>query len=325
MKINNKKIIVSTLALAMGAALAGSISGSVAWYQYSTRAAAQIAGVSAGTSRNLQIAEKPASGQPAWTNKVSFAAKNFRPVSAVANAAGDAVDHFVEHPVYQYEELPELDEADNEQTANGITTVGYAEYELVFRVVDTYGKDNGDVAYAAKNVYLSYFEIEYTDEESKDIAPAIRIAIDGNNDFLVSKDGGVTTTHGQLDIGGAEGDDTDYWDCQDDAALVTSGDAEYVPYSNDGTDTSAYTTVECADVKADVDDAYDIESVAANADLDLATTTTAGSSNTLKIQVWLEGWQPLGAAGAEKTIWSKDYIEQHFSINMQFACEADQQ
>ena len=55
MKINNKKIIVSTLALAMGAALAGSISGSVAWYQYSTRASAQIAGSAAGTARNLYV------------------------------------------------------------------------------------------------------------------------------------------------------------------------------------------------------------------------------------------------------------------------------
>ena len=56
MKTNNtKKIVVSVLALAMGAGLAGSISGSVAWYQYSTRATAQLQGVSTGTSRNLKV------------------------------------------------------------------------------------------------------------------------------------------------------------------------------------------------------------------------------------------------------------------------------
>ena len=56
MKTNSKKkILVSTLALAMGAGLAGSISGSVAWYQYSTRTTAQLQGVSAGTTRNLQV------------------------------------------------------------------------------------------------------------------------------------------------------------------------------------------------------------------------------------------------------------------------------
>ena len=64
MKIN-KKVMVTTLALAMGAALAGSISGSVAWYQYSTRASAQLTGTSVGTSRNLQIALKPGENEAA--------------------------------------------------------------------------------------------------------------------------------------------------------------------------------------------------------------------------------------------------------------------
>ena len=55
MKINNKKIIVSTLALAMGAALAGSISGTVAWYQYSTRAPAEFLGVAAHCTENIEL------------------------------------------------------------------------------------------------------------------------------------------------------------------------------------------------------------------------------------------------------------------------------
>ena len=48
---NAKKVVVSVLALAMGAGIAGSISGSIAWYQYSTRTTAQLQGVSAGTDR----------------------------------------------------------------------------------------------------------------------------------------------------------------------------------------------------------------------------------------------------------------------------------
>ena len=54
MKINNK-ILVSALAIAMGATLAGSISGTVAWYQYSTRAQAAFIGTSVGASENLEI------------------------------------------------------------------------------------------------------------------------------------------------------------------------------------------------------------------------------------------------------------------------------
>ena len=56
MKIRNlKKIAVSTMALAMGAALAGSISGTVAWYQYSTRSTVSYSGASAHCTENLQI------------------------------------------------------------------------------------------------------------------------------------------------------------------------------------------------------------------------------------------------------------------------------
>ena len=55
MKMNNKKIIVSTLALAMGAALAGSVSGTVAWFQYSTRAQAAYIGATAHCSEALEV------------------------------------------------------------------------------------------------------------------------------------------------------------------------------------------------------------------------------------------------------------------------------
>ena len=56
MKIKSlKKIAVSTMALAMGAALAGSISGTVAWYQYSTRSVVSYSGASAHCTENLQV------------------------------------------------------------------------------------------------------------------------------------------------------------------------------------------------------------------------------------------------------------------------------
>ena len=51
----NKRIIVPALALLAGASLAGSVTGTIAWYQYSTRANASYIGTSAGTVGNLQI------------------------------------------------------------------------------------------------------------------------------------------------------------------------------------------------------------------------------------------------------------------------------
>ena len=51
----NKKIIVPAFALLAGASLAGSVTGTIAWYQYSTRANVSYIGSSAGVIGNLQI------------------------------------------------------------------------------------------------------------------------------------------------------------------------------------------------------------------------------------------------------------------------------
>ena len=53
--MKSKKVVVSALALLVGVGLAGSVSGTIAWYQYSTRAHAAIFGTSAGTSGNLML------------------------------------------------------------------------------------------------------------------------------------------------------------------------------------------------------------------------------------------------------------------------------
>ena len=51
----NKKMIIPAFALLAGASLVGSISGTIAWYQYSTRTNVSYIGTSAGSIGNLQI------------------------------------------------------------------------------------------------------------------------------------------------------------------------------------------------------------------------------------------------------------------------------
>ena len=71
MKKNLSKVIVPTLAIAIGAAIAGSISGTVAWYQYSTRVNVAYLGTSAGTSGNLFLRIK---GTDHWLTNLSHSA-----------------------------------------------------------------------------------------------------------------------------------------------------------------------------------------------------------------------------------------------------------
>lgn len=69
MKNAKKKIVVSALALIAGASLAGSISGTIAWYQYSTSVYGAYIGTAGGTSGNLQMRIK---GSSEWTSRLTY-------------------------------------------------------------------------------------------------------------------------------------------------------------------------------------------------------------------------------------------------------------
>ena len=102
----NKKIIVPTLAMIMGAGLVGSISGTVAWYQYSTRAQIGMMGTSIGLDRNLEAAvtaisatSAPAANSNVWKNElvtqdlydvIGLTEFKFNPVTTSAAYAKDA-------------------------------------------------------------------------------------------------------------------------------------------------------------------------------------------------------------------------------------------
>lgn len=64
----SKKLIVPAFTLLAGASLVGSISGTIAWYQYSTRANVSYIGSSAGTIGNLQV--RLADGE--WSTQISY-------------------------------------------------------------------------------------------------------------------------------------------------------------------------------------------------------------------------------------------------------------
>ena len=116
---NKKKIVVSALAIAMGAALAGSISGSVAWYQYSTKAAVQFTGTSIGTEGRLQVKLGTSGEYKQYVTPA--AAGQFRPISATGSVGSLS---YLDHPVYQVAQLPAMD-AENP---------GYIDYDLYFKL-----------------------------------------------------------------------------------------------------------------------------------------------------------------------------------------------
>ena len=69
MKRTKTKIAVSAFTLLIGAALAGSVSGTIAWYQYSTSVYGAYVGTAGGTSGNLQMRIK---GSEEWGTRLTY-------------------------------------------------------------------------------------------------------------------------------------------------------------------------------------------------------------------------------------------------------------
>ena len=297
MKINNKKIIVPVIALAMGAALAGSISGSVAWYQYSTRAAAVVNGVSAGVTGDMAVSIDGG----ASAHKATSTSYQYLPISADSGTPGSLT--YRNHPVYQTATLPQL------STATGVfdgTIVYYHDFEFSFKFYESDTTDAADAtadqgtAIETEEVYLTHFEIE------GDFAAAVRAEIipyTGSKYLASAVAAGETVdTKGALDLNKNTVDDTDLWDCTDASGTE-------IEYANG---TNSYTTAAHSTFVTTVTDPYNISGVK-------MAKTDAGTSK-LKIRVWIEGWTEIGG----KTVWDTSTIGQAFNINLQFACEANQ-
>ena len=352
---NAKKVVVSVLALAMGAGIAGSISGSIAWYQYSTRTTAQLQGVSAGTSRNLQvrIADNSYGQDGDWVqdlsvedinayvlnlynennptsiklNPATIQTSNKANNSALAERndgtelAPNNVLDFRGHPVYQYGDLPKAGKTFGEGTA---TSFNYVQIPLQFRVIE----DGNDIQ---KAVYLVDANFLKGSNQSEDITSALRVHIsNGTENYLMSKATASTNVSGALDLNKNNKLDRDEFTGAD-----TLETANIINYGNKAASATTAPTGEqilkqasfTADqLVANDDDAF----VFTNKTHPLGNTVAkvqAGDQTYLNVTltIWLEGWSELdNATGAAGNLWDDKYIGSDFKLQFRFACEADQ-
>lgn len=223
MKLDLKKIVIPTLAIAIGAAIAGSVSGTVAWYQYSTRVSTAYLGTSAGTAGNLKLRIK---GSNNWVNSLTkddIAAylannslgQNIIPITAgnmdadaainQYNAAADPTNDpadmkplFFKNPIRSFEERVEYTssswlKADESMYVQIPMEVAFIEYDGI-------KKNEEDKEYLEKEVYLSDLLIQEdwqnnSDPENlkKDLSSAIRVHIssrqlDENDEVIANTD-----------------------------------------------------------------------------------------------------------------------------------------
>ena len=228
MKINKAKLLVGTLAIASVAATVGSISGTVAWFQYSTRVTAAYSGAAAHVSDNLQIrlhreaanlaaedAGYNVAADAGWSADLTRAMindyianvrgantdHNLRPVtSGNALANGGIATSFYSTPVYQ------KSGAYTSNWGNASEKSDYIVLPMQLRVLS----DNGTATSfpEGKKIYLTDLTVEGVESATKkDISNALRVSFDATNDATFSVQGEDVDTHGYLDLNGDGEDD----------------------------------------------------------------------------------------------------------------------
>ena len=267
MKIKKKSIIIPAFALLIGASLAGSISGTVAWYQYSTRVNAAYVGVAGGTSGNLQMRIRQ-DGQAAdanWKTRFTYSeietylgttayGSDIIPVTSGDMGKEDALPaNLYANPVYG--------QAGSYASNWGVASkTNYIVIPLQLRYVERDGDKEGgtqDAKNLAKEVFLTDLLIQADKANTadannlkKDLSAAIRFHIDAYSDDdalipanhtnrLISKNGGTTITYGQMDLD-RDGeldfkyaDGTKYGFDDDDKQQIVYGEGFQYSFSNE--------------------------------------------------------------------------------------------
>lgn len=306
-----KKIIVPALALLAGVSLAGSITSTVAWYQYSTRTQAAYLGVSGGTSENLQMRflKDGQAAEAGWTSRITYQqmeeylsgtayGSKMRPITTGDFEKDDALGSFYGNP-----KAGEVSEANWKAAENADKVV----IPLQLRYVE---KNATETNFLAKEVKLSDLHID-KHVSTNDISDAIRVHFSAIQDdaaastaknYLFSKNGGSIDTHGQLDLDSEPGDDYYY----DDKYGFNGGVKQYYDYGSGEQEAYAF-------------DAANQQSLG-------STVATAGKYLNVTVTIWVEGWQELldldsATPGAKSSVWDLEYIASDFEVG--FEMEAD--
>ncbi|MBQ9458151.1 MAG: hypothetical protein IJU64_06620 [Bacilli bacterium] len=347
MKTNTlKKATIASMAIAMGAAIAGSISGTVAWYQYSTRSTVAYSGASAHCSESIQIRIRSTKtdGFGEWKQDLTStdiatylaattangganrtaATNELRPVTSGELAAGAVAATLYKNPIYQYAEMTSWGEASAE--------VDYIVIPLEIRVKDVTGADTD--SYLAKKIYVSDVTLQAaTDNPSGkiDVSSALRVGVSavtapdsGNPVFAdyatFAKSADPVKVYGKLDLNN-DGiiDQTEGYD-------FSTGRADVLYGVNEKTAVATANTKVTSNVVGVADDST------ATAIVGKEIGSTSATKNLyVNLKIYLEGWTELSTKTATsgsdtvdvKSIWDETKtVGAKFNVGIRFTAEA---
>ena len=315
MKLNKNKIIMSAMLTLIGSSMIGSIAGTVAWYQYSTRASTSYVGASAKCTELLEvkIGDGDFKTNLSSTDVINYLKAQTRystnpdktaqlvPVTAGAQAKDDDLNTLKGNPSY----LISSDYA----KWNDASDTDYVTFPLTFRLRSVDGEATPTLL--SKDLFLTDLLLQEDASNAtgkEDISDALRVHLScGTKNFLLAKDAAIeTTTFGPLDLDGKDGVDK----------ASTRGTAYSFETLSDftyGTADSKEYAYKLSDI-APTDTARNGVLTGGNA---LGTIPSTGTLD-VNVTIFLEGWQKL--ASPADAVWdASKYIGSMFDVGMTFA------
>lgn len=301
-----RKLVITSLALLTGAAVAGSVTSTVAWFQYAVRAQVAYTGTTSHCSKMLRIS---ADNGSTWGNDLNLNDLNtnkFSPITTGAQLKNAALpDHFYGQPNYRQGAYS------NWFTAS---TDSYAQFTILVKVNDVDGA--ATPTQLVNDVYLTDVTIQdATTGGAPDLSDALRvhIATSDSKYFLFAKSDTSTAVGGKLDINNDNKYDTAGYEW--DSTPIIYGEENAVQTSYLANDSNIIAA----------EDQYG----AISGGTSIGSTSQSGYLQVV-VTIWLEGWALLNvgidhnatADTINKTntsIWdSTTYINKKFNVGLTF-------
>ena len=350
-----KRIVVSAMAMLIGAGVAGSITSTIAWYQYSVRTQAAYMGINFGESANLlmRIKKDGQADNEGWAEKFTYQQINdylatttygskMMPITSGAMDKDDALPaKFYGNPLAGHPE---------ESAWKKVESKNYVVLPLQLSYKELSGSTP---SFKAKEIYLTDLHIKQraSDTAHSDISDAIRVHFSTKQDdsievknFLASKKGGTTVTHGYLDLDAELGNDYEFDDgygYDDSKTYIDYGSGEQVAFSAEQDQRSgSYYDEEGGNPNGEMvvyplvvgsDDTNSAKLTKKEYDTGkskcLGSTTDVGDKFlNINVTIWVEGWQKLEQPGSSKyySVWDAGaFVASEFEVGFRFAVDVD--
>ena len=299
-----RKLAICSLAILTGAAVAGSVTSTVAWFQYAVRAQVAYTGTTSHCSKMLRISADSGTTWGTDLNLNDLNTNPFPPITTGPQAKNAALPStFYSQPNYRQGAYSNWFTASSDM---------YAQFEILVKVND----GNTQQTQIANDVYLTDVTIQdATTGGAPDLSDALRVhvATSDSKYFLFAKSSVSTAVGGYLDI-------------NNDNKYDTAGyewDSTPIVYGEEGAVQTSYLANDPTIIAAE--DQYG----AISGGTSIGSTSTSGYL-TVTVTIWLEGWALLSKGidynnssstinKSNTPIWdSATYVNKKFNVGLTF-------